>query len=79
MYNQMIQKDKNNNKMTNNISRISRINVKIMKYNIKTSKFNSKNQNKNICNSSNNYNIMNRILYRINFNKFKKNYKMKLV
>ena len=43
MYNQMIQKDKNNNKMTNNISRISRINVKIMKYNIKTSKFNSKN------------------------------------
>ena len=36
----MIQKDKNNNKMTNNISRISRINVKIMKFNFKTSKIN---------------------------------------
>ena len=39
----MIQKDKNNNKMINNISRISRTNVKIMKFNIKTSKNNSKN------------------------------------
>ena len=39
----MIQKDKNNNKMIYNISKISRINVKIMKFNIKTSKINSKN------------------------------------